>query len=300
MRSAITRVSKPALFTYLMLFSVVLLLVPVTWKGWLRGIVQPIGWIEWVFSSSARSTRDAAGAIGRANPSEADFERTLAEIGELQRQLAAQSVEMDDLRRMLDDISGIRDQLGTGGAKILFGAIIGGSPTPKRETVTIWPGSLHGVRVGDWVAAGLPEELRDESATGQQLLVRQWLIGRVSEVQPYRATVRLTTDAEFGPERVVAARRLADGRWQRSGREGLLRGNGNGRMKIASSPVDWHAEGYSLALATLPGQTPIAVCVGRITGSQRVPEAALYFDLNVEPIVDSRRIGSVYVLSFEP
>jgi cell shape-determining protein MreC len=300
MRFSITRISKPNLFIYLMLLSVVLLLMPAPWKGWIRGIVQPLGWLQSMASSAARVVRAGVESAARRPPPPEDVARLAAEVQELRRQSAAQALEIQDMSRMLDDLSGMRDQLRSESARIIFGTVLGGSGSPRHETLTIWPGSQNGassVKVGDWVAAGLPEELRSENATGRELLLRQWLIGRVSEVYPYRSTVRLTTDADFGAARVVAAKRMPDGRWKRSEREGLLYGLGNGKMQVRSSPVDFSGEGYTHALAVLPGQPPITICVGKIVGSRRLPEAALHFNVDVESMGDVRRLGDVYVLS---
>lgn len=299
MRPWFSRIPKPAVFAYLMLLSVVLLLVPPSWKAWMRGLVQPVGWIEGLVSAGARDLRDGADRVLHRQAVEQDPAQLREEIEELRRQIAAQSLRLDELSRIVDDLTGIRAQL-RGSGRIVFGSVLGGSPTPRRETLTIWPGSLHGIKSGDWVAAGVPEEHRDADLTGRELLMRQWLIGRISDVQPYRSTVRLLTDPESAPLRVVAARRLADGRWQRSDREGLLHGVGRGAMQVRNAVADWHAEGYTLVLAALPGPSSVAICVGRITGASRLPDAALWYNIAVEPPADARRLDTVYVLSFDP
>jgi hypothetical protein len=136
--------------------------------------------------------------------------------------------------------------------------------------------------------------------SGRQLLMRQWLIGRVSEVQPYTARVRLVSDPKFGAsqagEPVCLARRLADGRWQPTPAKYVLSGRGSGRGVISRADADYWSLGYELVLATPGPDLPVTLSIGRIVGSRRLEESALHFDLDVQPLGDVRALSWVYVI----
>src|SRR5262249_14425927 len=143
------------------------------------------------------------------------------------------------------------------GLHIVPARLMSGTPTPGRESVNIGRGSSHGVHVGDWVAAGQSEARRDEKAADRDRIQEQWLICQVVEAHPYVSTVRLCTDRGFPATRVSVARRLDDGRWQKSDKQGKLVGIGKGRMRIESATADHHAEGYDIVLAEIGIGTPL-------------------------------------------
>lgn len=288
------RLSKNGLFAGLMAISVVLALLPTGWKGWMRGVLQPLAWVEAIGTGLGRGAREAY----RAWTTDAPHDPAALEqrIGELQRQVGAQAIHVAELEVQLGEVTALREIVGDSGIRIVPARVMSGSPTPGRELINIGRGSSQGVSVGDWVAAGQPEARRDEKASDRDRIQQQWLVGQVIAAQPYVSTVRLCTDRAFPATRVSVARRLEDGRWRKSDKQGKLVGIGNGRMRIESATANHLAEGYDIVLAEIGSSTPLPLPVGRIESSRVVPESALHHDLDVKPWDDVRRLSHVYVI----
>jgi hypothetical protein len=138
----------------------------------------------------------------------------------------------------------------------------------------------------------------DANRTGRELLARQWIIGRISEVHPFTARVRLMSDPTFTRQRVRLAKPLADGALAVSDRECLLYGaSQRGHMTIIQAPADFYKEGYTAVLIPAEAGLPSTFLAGFVTGSTPVPNAPLHFDLDVAPPAAARELTRVFVLS---
>ncbi|MFQ5807577.1 MAG: rod shape-determining protein MreC [Phycisphaerae bacterium] len=252
--------------------------------------------LAWVFSRATRQTRQTVESLTRPAPTREELEQLRHYNQRLTLQVGQQQLLIAEMERQLADLSGLRDQLGDLRAKIIFAAVVGGDTSPRRETITISKGRRQGIERGDWVAAGMPEAERDPVATGRDLLLRQWLIGRVTEVQPYVSRVQLATDPDFGTERAWAAKTLMDNTWQVAGRPCGLEGFGDGSMRIRQASEDYLATGYTIVVVPLADPQPMALAIGRIIASEML-ETGLHYDLEVEPWGDPQALSHVYVIS---
>lgn len=299
MRLRLARPSKPTLFAILMVASACVALLPARWTGCVNGVAQPLGWFQWAVSGGARRTLEHFQGLGVPPPTPAEVRELRRQNEELARRLRHQQVTIAQLESRIAELTGLREQLDDHRAKIILASVVAGDASPRRDTLTISRGQRHGVRLGDWVAAGSPAAEYDPAETGRDLLLRQWLIGRVSEVYPYLSRVQLTTDAQFGPQRVWTARPTPEGSWELGAAESVLRGLGNGRMRIDRASENFLEAGQTVVLVPLVHPRPLALAVGRIVGARRL-ETGLHYDLEVEPWGDARRLGHVYVISFHP
>lgn len=290
------RPSKPTLFAILMVASALTALLPSEWTACTHGVAQPLSPVTWAISAGCRSIGHSARRLMQPDPSPAELARLRQENERLARQVGQQQVTIAELERLLADLSGLRDQLADLRAEIIIARVLSGDAAPPRETLLIGKGSRHGVEVGDWVAAGVPPEALAAAETGRDWVLRQWLIGRISDVQPFTSRVQLATDPQFGTERATTAKALPDGSWQSAGRHCGLVGVGDGRMMIRQAVEDYLASGFTIVLIPLAHPRPTALAVGRITGAA-VLDTGLHYDLTVEPWSDPRRLSYVFVLS---
>jgi cell shape-determining protein MreC len=284
-------------FAILMVAAAVLALLPASWTACSGGLTQPLGWLGWGLSSGTRHARQAASGTPELGPTLAEHSTLQSEYEELGRKLGHQQVEIAELERLVADLSGLRDQLGDVRAKLIFAVIVGGDSSPARETITISKGQRHGVQVGDWVAAGAPSAARAPGNTGRDLLLRQWLVGRVSEAQPHISRVQLASDPQFGVERAWPGKELDTGGWELADGQCGLEGLGAGQMGIRQASQDYLADGYTMVLVPLRHPRPMALVVGRIVAS-RALETGLHYELEVEPWGDAYELSHVYVISF--
>jgi cell shape-determining protein MreC len=298
MRPRARRITKPRVFALLMGLAVLLALLPTNWTRWPGGILQPLGWLQWSASSATRVVGNSVRGVRDEWLSPGQAQELRDELDELRRQLWHQTILLADLEHQTAELTGIRAQLGQEQTRIVIAAVIGFDASPRRQTLMINKGRLSEgqIRVGQWVAAGLGPDREDRQATGRELLLRQWLIGKVSKVDPYRSWVQLATDPDFGPEPVRVAG-LLDGQWQRTGDECLLYGLGSGRMLIRHAKGDYWASGHTLVLVPRSGDLPASLSVGRISSSRTVSESSLWHDLDVRPWADPYELTHVYVIS---
>jgi cell shape-determining protein MreC len=296
MRIRLRRPSKPTTFAILMVAATLAALLPATRTQCVGGALQAVTPITWVIHTGTRQTLEAAQSLNDAPPTRAELERLRRENERLARQVGQQQVMIDQTDRRVTELAGLREQLGDLHARIIFASICGRSTSPERESLTISKGRRHGVEVGDWVAAGSSSARRDATATGRDLLLQQWLLGQVCEVQPHLSIVQLTTDPHFGPQRVWAARALDDGGWRVADQDCGLVGSGGGGMRIDRAPADYHAQGHTIVLLPLARPRPMALAIGRIVASETL-ETGLHYDLEVEPWGRPTTLSHVYVIS---
>jgi cell shape-determining protein MreC len=285
------------MFAILMVAAAVLALLPARWTSCTDGLTQPVSPISWVVSGSARRARAAGESAVAPEPTRDELEQLRDENQRLARQVGQQAILIAEMERIIADLSGLQDQLSDLHARIIFAAVLAGDPSPDRDILTISKGARHGVKAGDWVAAGIPPDQRPTSATGRELLLQQWLVGTVHEVQPHLSRVQLTTDVQFGTQLAWAAQPRDDGTWKVAERECGLVGLGDGRMRIDRAATDYFTDNHTIVLVPLSHPQPIALAVGRIVASEPLA-TGVHFNLPVEPWGDARHLSHVYVISF--
>jgi hypothetical protein len=300
MSAATGRISKPALFAFLMTVSALVALLPPAWTRWVRGLIQPIGWLQWPLVAGTRRVSDGTTTAAGSAPGRDAYDRAVAELEGLRRQVGHQQLIITELEKQLADVTGIRGQLHRQQAGILIASVVAFDASPRRDALTIARGENDGIRVGQWVAAGLPPDQLDPQATGRDLLIRQWIIGRVIEAHPYLSRVQLCTDPAFGPLRVRAARINPNGVWETAKGECLLYGRGGGGMQIRDATADYVKQGYPAIVVPLGGNSTDVMTLGWASSATPLPEAALHYNLDVRPWGDQRGLTHVYVVDLGP
>lgn len=291
MRARSRRPRLAVVFAVLMLVSAILTVTPPAWTRWMAGVLQPIGWVQWLLLGGSRRAAESMGE-GRISPRETEL---IEQIQRLSRQVIHQGVLLARLEEQLRTVSGMREALGGRPARVVPAAVVSVDPSPLRDAITIAAGSVHGVRVGDWVAAGMPRDQVPEGVGGHPLL-RQWLVGRVASVQPYLSRVQLASDRGFERVLVRAARGRPDGTWQLSDQECLLYGRGEGRMEIRDATVDYAAKGYTFVVAPLGAAPAVSLLLGRIESSEKLLGAPLHCHIHVRPMGPAKWLSQVYVI----
>lgn len=287
--------SKRVTFVGLMALAATLSLLPASWTRWGRGLVQVLGVPQGWLAGSARWVRHTTGADDAPPLDARDAARLSAENDELRRLVHHQELERAELERQLEEVSGIRRLLEDQSAEILFARVLGYDASARRETILIGQGVARGVRPGLWVAAGLPRRALPPDQDGRQALMRQWLIGRVSDAYGRTSRVRLATDPGFR-ERVYLSQPARPGRAGGTEPHFVAEGAGQGRIRIRSVDADYLARGYEWVLVPAGPELALTLSLGKIVNSVPTKESALHFDLDVAPWGDVRRLDYVYVI----
>lgn len=286
--------SKPNLFVSLMVASAISAFVlPMGWTSWLRKPIQVIELLQWPFRSLARSTTEAISGSAASRQTQLEHE-----VETLRLQLGQQEEALANFQRLLDDATGLRGQMPDQQFKIILAPIVAFDANPRRDTLSVVLNAdqVSWVRAGQWVAAG------EWDTPTRERLARQWLIGRVVEVQTRSARIELTTDVNFKS-------RVNLGRFEGTSPErpvlllgpDLFRLDGaGGRMSISQAPGDFYGSGDRLVFAPASRELPFPMVLGRLTGATQDTRSAKHYELAVEPWGSVRKLTHVYIISAEP
>lgn len=284
------------MFGTLMCASALAALLPQKWTGWTASVIQPLTWIQALTRDATRKSAAAIEALDREAPSPERVAELETLVEALRRQVGQQSLMIENLQSVADELMQVRESIGNRGV-IVLASVVGGDSTRKRESIRVSKGSLSGpVERGLWVLSG------DDVSMGpyegaRDILLRQWVIGRLTQVAPFVSEVQLATDPQFGPEPVRAAKPLDDGTWVLAPTECLLDGTGEGKMRIRDATENFHEAGFRYVVTMLGGATPFGFVIGEIVGATRNPDSPLHFDLEVAPIARVRRMSRVFILN---
>lgn len=284
MKSRGRRPRRALAFAILMVASAGLSILPPAWTRGASAVLQPVAWLQHL---AASLTRRAAGAWDSRNTPD-HIARLERENQALRIQLQHQADLIAQLSTQLETVA----YLGSPDTRIVIAPVIAGDAR-GRDTLRIGNGSAEGIRPGDWVAAAWQPDSNEPATIG---VLRAWLIGQVLEAHPYVSSVRLLTDPGTLRLRVQLARPVSGGKLEKSPIEGLLYGLGNGRMEIREAPVDYVREGHVVVMAPLSAQPALSLTLGRVTRSEPVPAAPLFYNLEVQPWADARRVTTVFVI----
>ncbi len=275
-----------------MALSALAAVVPERWTAWARAALAPLHFAQ---EGLAEVGVIVATPEGRRKLTAEEMVEALTEREELRRQNLALTATLGQLTARVDDLTDIRGQI-QDHARFTIARVIGATASPNEMALRIDQGQNARVQIGDWVAAGVAPERRGD-LSGRDLLMRSWLVGRVTEVGLYHSVVRCATDARFEETGVRVAKRDALGEWQILERPLYLAGRGGGRMALIEADENFFDEGYRIVLAPIGGHYPAMTPLGELVRAQRTETSALHYDIEARPIGAARDLRWVYVVS---
>ena len=285
--------SKAATFGLLMTAALITALLPDRATEWMRGVAQPLSYLQMPVRWVTLSVLPTGARAATAQTSEEA--RLRAENDALRRQVATLDTLLRDVDGRLAAVTGFRDQFQNERTRIVIARVVGPTGDTRRDVLRITKGSLSGVRVGMWVAAG---STPTEGVSGRDLLAREWLIGRVSEVRPYESLVRLASDRGFKEPVLLARIDETASRWEVAAGEQVLYGHGDGKMRIELATQDYFKQGQHAVLAPASGMLPMTMPLGEITASRTLDATQLHYDLEVRPL--GRPFDLTYAYIIDP
>lgn len=249
------------LFTWLLLGSLILLLVPqnVTNKfqfAFTRVFHWPLS-LGRTISLSARVPQNEQHFIARR-----EHERLQVHLVNLQ-------AELQQTRQKLDEVAGLRLRHGLQGAAFVPADVVTATIGTLRCELTINRGQDDGVR------------------EGQAVLVDNCVIGTVTGVSSRNATVRLVTDRESKiPVKIGGEKRFMHGC-----------GGNLAKVPLVVTKVE---VGLGMMTKESAGFVDTSFCVGKVVKLDKNTESPLLWDLMVQPICDLEKLTSVTVIVMNP
>ncbi len=296
MRLRVRWPSKPTTFAMLMVLAALASLLGPRWTNWIRAPFQMLALPQHALLTTVYGVRDSFTTPTASQLTPAEVAAMQRENERLQSLVLHQEARLADIEREVGQLTRLRHQLQSDSTALVVAPVVGFDSSAQRETMVIRRGSESGVRVGQWVVAGAGPEERTPGASGAQLMLEQWLVGRVSAVHTHVSRVVLCSDPKFR-ERVAVVKMAPDGRLLAQPESYVLTGLGRGALVVRQADRDYHELGYERVAVPAAPDLPVMLTIGRIVGSARMAESALHFDLSVEPWGDPRRLRYVYVLA---
>ncbi len=248
------------LFTWLLLGSLILLLVPqnvtnVFQLAFARVFYWPLS-LGRSISLSARVSQNEQNVVPRQ-----DYER-------LQVHLVNLRAELQQTRQKLDQVSGLRLRHGLEGAGFVPADVVTATINALRCELTINRGHDDGLR------------------EGQPVLVDNSIIGTVTGVSSRNATVRLVTDRESKiPVKIAGEKRFMHGC-----------GGNLARVPMIETKVE---VGLGVMAAERSGFVDTSFCVGKVVKLDKNTNPLLW-DLTIQPICDLENLTGVTVVVMNP
>ncbi len=294
--------SKSVAFHLLLAASAVsAFLLPTSWSAWAKRFFQPLALVQAPFAWAARGVAGAHEAAASA-PTPAEARALAAENEVLQRQVAQQRLRLEQAEARIAELTRLSLEVLDSRARVVVAPVVGLDSNRRRAAlrITLSERQRRLVQRDQWVvASAAPAPDWDPNASVRDLIDREWIVGRISEVQPRVALVQLTTDPAFRAE-VRPARVRPDGAWEFAERGGLLVGTGQGTMLISQATDDYFGTGFHIVVVPAGRELAAPLTLGRITGVEPRNDSSQHVDLRVLPWGTVTQLSHVYVLATEP
>lgn len=304
-------ISRNAIFAALLGASFLALFLPTWLTNPLKHIVQFLVPAQDLSRTgavyAARAVRETGGG-----PLETGSE------GALERELAATQALVLQLEGELQRLRALRESQLPPAIPLLDAKVVGHDVAGWRESALVSRGSLRGVSWRDWVASRffVNRGAASEVESGQAVLARETLVGRVEQVSPYMSRVQLLSDID-SPRIEVRIASVSGERATLIDYACSLRGMGRGRMaienvesKLIQTSEGDEAEGAGARqkirvgdlVYSAPGQLglPVPMAVGKIVDVTENPTKRLVSTLVVEPLVTIVDVRDVFIIPIVP
>ena len=310
------------LFAILMGCSILLILLPVRWTGWLKSVRQVL--VPFQHGVSALTGGSSVG--GPASVSGEEHRRVVDELESTRNELIALHALVREMEAEQPTVATIIQKLLTRTAsregRLVPARIIAHDPAAWRDAPLLSRGRQSGVRDGAWVTSCRDLDAGEEDGMRQGMLVlaREYLIGQIAEVTPYSSRLILLSDVETRIQ--VWIGRIEDKRfrvlpspdalrepkrWADPGAEAsfLLAGRGNGRMVVEQVHEDYVKKGVIavddlVVSAGTTAELPVVMVIGRIAKIEDDPAQRQLRQLQVRCPVDPSRLRWVYAVDAPP
>jgi len=323
-KARLTWPSRNGVFAILMVCSLVVMWLPTRWTSGLKCAGQAL--VPFQSGIYAVTTPASSGADDSSRVSAEEYQQLAGE-------LEAKRNEVVSLRLLIREMEAERptvamilrklaDRTATREGSLLPARVIAYNPTAWRDTALLGSGRRRGISEDMWVASRrlLDAGGKDGVRGGMVVLAREYLIGRIDEVTPYRSRLVLLSDLESKAEvwigRISGDRfkvlpspdaLRAGQRWAESGQEArfFLVGRGKGEMIIGDVHEDYVKQGVLapgdlVVSAGTSAKLPVAMIFGRIEDIEDDPGQRQLRQLVVRCPIDTSKLRWVYVVDAPP
>jgi len=258
-------ISRPMLFTWFMLTGLILLFAPQNLTNDIQfAFARVFRWPLTIGKNISLYARTRQPAPGANFDEKSQYENYIANLQEQLRQKHREVIEL----------SGLRDRFhALENAGLIMADVIRSSINETRSELTINRGQSDGLVKGLYV-------LGDNS-----------IIGKISEVSPRTARLKLFTD----PASRIAVR-IGNLNVDR-----LMQGLGKDEAKIKYIPTKYKIRvGDKVMARKNPGLLDTSMIIGVVARCERDERNPSMWDISVKPVCDIERLNSITVIIMNP
>lgn len=275
------KISSKRIFTYMMLFSVLCLLLPCGITDKLdhafSGLVGPLS------KQSRDWTLKATQQVQDPSPSAVSpLEYEVVNLRQRVRQLEEEKKQWANLP----------EEYGKAPMSFILADVIGRDSAPWSQDVFLNRGSAHGIRKGQFVIGHVDEG----GSQNEKDPYRFCIVGRINEIRgPSESTLQLITDAKFQWPVFI------EPRWNRKNEswevKGTLAGDGKSGMEVKRIRADFPVKvGDSVIAQSQPDYLPVRKVVGIVKRCERDHSNAVLWHITVKPAADLNALRQLVVI----
>jgi len=278
------KISLRRLFTYMMIFSALSLLLPRSLTDKLdHTFSQLIGPIT-------KQSRDLTIMVTdqvRDNPSPAlsPLEYELINLREKVRLLEEEKTRW----------AGLREEFGQARTRLILANVIHRDSAVWSQGAFLNRGSDDNIQKGRIVVGRIAKNNSPSQTGTQNTLYRHGIVGRIKETRGSNiSTLQLLTDADFQMSVFIEPRWNRKEDWRANG---ILMGDGKSGIEVKMIRADFPVKvGDPVLACSHPEFLPVAMVVGVVKSCRRDLNSAVFWHITVEPAVDLNTLQQVAVL----
>ncbi|MBN2375910.1 MAG: rod shape-determining protein MreC [Sedimentisphaerales bacterium] len=305
-------ITSKQIFTWLMVLSVVLLLLP-------RGLTDRLDHaFMLLLGPLSGSSRDLALQISGDSQEALPSGDLSGNYSRLRKMYDQAFCELTNVRQELEKLqdqhvrwSGLRQEFGLARARLIVGQVLGQDSASWSKQIYVNRGSLDHVQQGQIVLGavkgvdeadeGKEGEGAGESGADQQKpnsqLYQKSVVGRVKQVGLKSCTVQLLVDEGFSWPTFVEPRWDRREQWHQDRADGVLKGGSLGELQVTMISTEYPVQvGDAVVACSDPGYLPVAMLVGRVKHCQRDRDNPVLWQILVEPAVDLNTLSEVVIV----
>ena len=278
-------ISPRRIFTYMMIFSALCLLLP-------RGLTDKLDHaFSQLIGPITRQSRDITLEVTKPvrqshSPAVSPLEHEVNNLRQRVRRLEEEKKQWAGLHENFDQAP----------IRIILANIVSGDSVAWSQGKLLDRGSNDHLRKGQFVLGVLDTDGSLGQIKNPDHLTRCCVIGRIKETRgSHNSTLQTLTDANFQIPVFVEPRWNREEAWRA---DGILMGDGKGGIEVKMIRADFSVKvGDPIMACPHPEYLPVAMVAGIVKSCTRDQKNAMFWHIIVEPAADLNSLQQVAVLS---
>jgi len=296
------KIPSQQIFTYLMIAAMVCLLIPERFTNKLDHL------LSFLVGPLSQSSREGSLAVSNAlrqrqqpTVNFEEYQKLLNRSQREQRELINLNQQVDHLKEMTLRLTGVKQQYGLERVKLVAAHITGSDSSSLREIKKLDQGSAEGVQAGQLVLAwsdsgGSDAGKSNDKTELYQKALQGAVVGKIIDSARDTSSLQLLSDPGLRMKVVLMPNPGRKEKWQA---EGLLQGEGLGRVTVTKVPAtaEYTIRRGDVVLALPEAKIlPVAMLIGWVQSCQPEEQNPVLWQIQVRPAVELHPLREVIII----